>query len=161
MRHGGPTQALMGQSQAMCLLPVSINNLTHLCVYLQNYWFIEPNFGCSGDTKRFKNSHVHSDDFLNWSCTWSSKNRFRVPWTSQNPIKIPSPEFDLDLGRGQWREIDKHSVQKRSKCMFLGPSGGDLGSRSRLNSSAQNQTGVLSLFGWNQVPTRVFSNLIP
>ena len=33
MRHGGPTRALMGQSQAMCLLPVSINNLTHLCVF--------------------------------------------------------------------------------------------------------------------------------
>ena len=33
MRHSGPTRALMGQSQAMCLLPVSINNLTHLCVF--------------------------------------------------------------------------------------------------------------------------------
>ena len=148
MRHGGPTQALMGQSQAMCLLPVSINNLTHMCVFAK-LLIHRANFGCSGDTKRFKKSHVHSDDFLNSSCTWSSKNRFRVPRTSQNPIQIPSPEFDLDLGRGQWREIDRHSVQKLSKCMFLRPSGGDLGSRSRLNSSAQNQTGVLSLFGCN------------
>ena len=66
------------------MLPVSINNLTHLCVYLQNYWFIEPILGVLGTRNGLK--RVMCTQMIFWTRVVHGVPR--IGFEFQEPVRI-------------------------------------------------------------------------